>query len=122
LDDFGYWDYWACVLPIKKKSHSIYPIIISHIIPVLLVIYIQYIWMCILYIYIHTYIPLKLLRRSHIYIFYIYIPWNLTAPGYWSDRLLQLRHLAWLSSGQPVSHPFLGASEFTLSLYIHRTR
>ena len=118
LDDFGYWDYWAFVLPIKKLSHSIYPIIISHIIPVLLVIYIYSIYECAyyIYIYIHTYIPLKLLRRSHIY---IYIPWNLTAPGYWSDRLLQLRHLAWLSSGQPVSHPFLGASEFTLSVSVY---
>lgn len=106
----------------SKKNPTVY-------IPSLYPILSQYCWLfiysiyeCAYYIYIHTYIPLKLLRRSHIYIFYIYIPWNLTAPGYWSDRLLQLRHLAWLSSGQPVSHPFLGASEFTLSLYIHRTR
>ena len=71
----------------SKKNPTVY-------IPSLYPILSQYCWLfiysiyeCAYYIYIHTYIPLKLLRRSHIYIFYIYIyplkfdrPWLLIRP------------------------------------------
>ena len=124
LDDFGYvLRLLGICFAHQKISQSIYPIIISHII--LYYIYIVYMNVHIIHIYIYTYMYI------YIYVYpievaakipYIYIyPLKFDRP-WLSDRLLQLRHLAWLSSGQPVSHPFLGASEFTLSLCIHRYR
>ena len=126
LDDFGYWDYWAFVLPIKKLSHSIYPIIISHIIPVLLVIYIyiQYIWMCI-YIYIYIYIRIShwncCVDPTYIYIYISLEIW----PPLAIDQTACCNSDIWHGSARGSRsriHSLARVSLRYLSLYIHRYR